>query len=414
MERKNKFLATPFLTMINMLMLIVISDLHFTDGTASLNVSHRAFSHFFNYLQRSMRQEYKELIIVFAGDTFDLLRSNHWMAMDEKEKPWNINNMEQRTGSEGGENRWYQKHITEIFHKTIEANSKSLEILKQIDGLFSVPIAKIMVLGNHDRMLREVDHYLHTLSDSMGSVIICDGMYNNQEYGVTIRHGHEFDSYNYENGGVPIGDVNTVELFVRIPFLIKEQCPDLEDELKSMEDIRPQWRIFDYLRTTYTEGRIQSAIKKSLESATDYFLSIPYVQYWIGQHDSYHPFDSADKLQYVLYLSKILPVHWAEKLLKIFSYFEIQEPHYENMAEKESSLYVVYGHTHKENIAFLGLHDSLHRYYINSGTWRERILASSRGSFTRYKTMTYALFYKKEERVTAFPAFELWNGALRG
>jgi len=27
--------------------------------------------------------------------------------------------------------------------------------------------------------------------------------------------------------------------------------------------------------------------------------------------------------------------------------------------------------------------------------------------------MTYAIFYKKEERQTEFPAFELWNGALR-
>jgi hypothetical protein len=54
-----------------------------------------------------------------------------------------------------------------------------------------------------------------------------------------------------------------------------------------------------------------------------------------------------------------------------------------------------------------------YRYYINTGTWRERILASNTGVFSRYKTMTYAIFYKQEERMTDFPSFELWNGALR-
>ena len=83
------------------------------------------------------------------------------------------------------------------------------------------------------------------------------------------------------------------------------------------------------------------------------------------------------------------------------------------MAEKEKTLYVAYGHTHNENVSFLGVDKRFHKYYINTGTWRERILASNTGVFSRYKTMTYAIFYKPEERMTDFPSFELWNGALR-
>ncbi|MCX5804079.1 MAG: hypothetical protein NTU69_11225, partial [Proteobacteria bacterium] len=70
-------------------MLIVISDLHLSDGTSCHNLSHRAFSHFFDYIKGSMRKEYEELIVVFAGDTLDLLRSEYWMTVEDREKPWN-------------------------------------------------------------------------------------------------------------------------------------------------------------------------------------------------------------------------------------------------------------------------------------------------------------------------------------
>jgi UDP-2,3-diacylglucosamine pyrophosphatase LpxH len=69
-------------------MLIVISDLHFSDGSSSRNISHRAFSHFFQHIKRGLRDENKEIIIVFAGDTFDLLRSEYRMAVGDEEKPW--------------------------------------------------------------------------------------------------------------------------------------------------------------------------------------------------------------------------------------------------------------------------------------------------------------------------------------
>lgn len=383
-------------------MLIVISDLHLSDGTSCHNLSHRAFSHFFDYIKGSMRKEYEELIVVFAGDTLDLLRSEYWMTVEDKEKPWNNSTP-------------YHPHLKHILSNAIEANNTSLDIIRQADKQFHpIPIQKYLIPGNHDRMIGEIDGYNDILKNAFGNVSIVNGYYENEAYGVVIRHGHEFDVYNFEADGIPIGDVNTVELFVRLPFEIKKKFPELEDELKSIEDIRPQWRIFDYLQTTYSEGEIKSFIEESIKKTVNYFFTIPYVREWIKKHDkSLNPLDEADKLEYMLFLSKIIPIGWAEKLLKIFSYFETKEPHYEEMAEKENALYVAYGHTHKENVSFLGVANGFHRYYINTGTWRERIIASNSGVFSQYKTMTYAIFYKKEERQTEFPAFELWNGALR-
>ena len=394
-------------------MLIVISDLHLSDGTSSHNISHRAFSHFFDYIKRSLRKEYKELIVVFAGDTFDLLRSDYWLNVDDAEKPWGDLPKDSRQYAVSSKQQNKESHLKNILNNILETNKTSLEIIKQADTLFPIPIKKIIIPGNHDRMMEEIHDYGDILKNALGDVTILKGPYSNEDYGVLIRHGHEYDEYNFEADGIPIGDVNTVELFVRLPFEIKAKFPELEDELKSAEDIRPQWRIFDYLQSTYVEMDIKSYIENVVEKTIDNYFAIPYVKEWIEEHDTLSPLDAADKLEYMLYLSKLLPMDWAEKLLKIFSYFETKEPHYEEMAEKEKALYVAYGHTHNENVSFLGVDKRFHRYYINTGTWRERILASNTGVFSRYKTMTYAIFYKPEERMTDFPSFELWNGALR-
>lgn len=383
-------------------MLIVISDMHFSDGTSSQNISHRAFSHFFQHIKRSVRDENKELIVVFAGDTFDLLRSEYWMTVNDDERPW------------GMRVRATQKHLEVIFEDILTINALSLETIRQVaDLFFPVPVKIYIIPGNHDRMLFEVENYKDTLNKYLGHVEILNETYENADYGIKIRHGHEFDSYNFEEGKIPIGDVNTTELFVYLPYKIKKQYPELADELICVEDIRPQWRVFDYLGATYPEGEINKCIKKETELTIERFFEIPFVKKWIAGHDTPRPLDDADKLEYMLRFFRFLPLSWAKRLLKTFSYFEMGDSHYEDMAEKDKALYVVYGHTHVEKVSFIGIKEGRHRYYVNTGTWRERIVSSRQGIFSRYKTLTYAVFYTKEERHTAFPSFELWNGMLR-
>ena len=411
------------MSMLKDYMLIVISDMHFSDGSSSHNISHRAFSHFFDHIKRGLTDECKELIIVFAGDTFDLLRSEHWMTVEDAEKPWAENDQGSRIEGQGAGSRDersasikpYQKHLGTIFKNILNENESSLTIIKQVEDMFRpVPVKIHTIPGNHDRMLVEIDNYKGMLGNYLGNISILDASYENRNYGVRIRHGHEYDTYNFEEEGrVPVGDVNTTELFVRLPFEIKKQYPELANELRCVEDIRPQWRVFDYLGSTYPEGEINRCIREATEQTIDRFFKIPFVKSWIENHDTASILDDADKLEYMLRIFKILPLTWAEKLLKTFSHFEMGEQHYEEMAEKEEALYVVYGHTHTENVSFLRITEDQHSYYVNTGTWRERITTSNKGVFSRYKTLTYAVFYTKEERHTEFPSFELWNGMLR-
>lgn len=401
--------------MLKVNMLIVISDLHFSDGTSSQNISHRAFLHFFQHIKNGMRDENKEIIIVFAGDTFDLLRSEYWMTVDDNERPWGDTTQKtdikhQKTAS----TTTYQKHINAIFDRILSANQTSLEMINQTADLFyPVPVRIYLIPGNHDRMLVEVNDYNNILKRYIGNIEISEAPYKNDDYGIKIRHGHEFDAYNFESDSIPIGDINTTELFVYLPYKIKLQYPDLADELCCVEDIRPQWRIFDYLASTYPEGEINRCITKETEEAIERYFRIPSVKSWIAAHDTASPVDDADKLEFMLRFFKFLPLSWAKGLLKTFSYFEMGDSHYEDMAEKEDALYVVYGHTHSEKVSMLGIRENLHSYYVNTGTWRERIVSSKQGVFSRYKTLTYAVFYTKDERHTTFPSFELWNGMLR-
>ncbi|MBP8625629.1 MAG: metallophosphoesterase [Syntrophorhabdaceae bacterium] len=393
--------------MIKETMLVVISDLHLSDGTATNNLSPRAFKHFHNLIKRAIRENTKEIIIVFAGDTFDLLRSEYWMTVQDDEKPWATDNNIDKNK--------IKTHLMNIFKNILDVNSESIDIIRQTDKFFyPIPVHRILILGNHDRMLGDLDGFPDILSEAIGDIHIEKEGYKNIEYGVAVRHGHQYDEYNFEPDGIPIGDVSTTELFVRLPFEIKQEFPLLEDELKSIEDIRPQWRIFDYLSSAYQKNKIKPYIEKAVDRTVESFLSIPFVKHWIKKHDTIlHPLDIADRFKYMLYLSKFISIERAERFLKVFSYFEINEPRYEEMAASYDSLYTVFGHTHSERISFLSENNGLHRYYINTGTWRERIIASKDGNFSRYKSMTYATFYKKEERGTDFPSFELWNGALR-
>ncbi|MCX8111087.1 MAG: metallophosphoesterase [Syntrophorhabdaceae bacterium] len=390
--------------MIKKPMLVVVSDLHLTDGTATNNLSPRAFKHFLNLIKRSIRDNTEEIILVFDGDTFDLLRSDYWMSVGDNEKPWSIKPDTHKT----------QTHLKNIFDNIVEINRDGLKLIKEADEVFHpIPVKRFVILGNHDRMLNEFNNLQDTLSHILGRVQVEENAYVNDEYSVSIKHGHEYDEYNFEPQGIPIGDVNTTELFVRLPYEIKREFPHLADELKCIEDIRPQWRIFDYLFNEYQEKRLKSFIEDTIGRTIEVFLDIPYVKQWLRTHNTPHILDASDRLKYVLYLSKFISIEWAERFLKAFSYFEIDETRYEEMAARHKTLYTVFGHTHSEKISFLSEMNNLHRYYINTGTWRERIIASKNGSFSRYKSMTYAIFYKKEERVTDFPSFELWNGALR-
>jgi len=80
-------------------MLVVISDLHFTDGTTSnwkgqtdqFNVNPKAFQLLFGTVCSLVRRrdtKIDKVTFVYNGDIFDPLRTYEWFAIAEAHRPW--------------------------------------------------------------------------------------------------------------------------------------------------------------------------------------------------------------------------------------------------------------------------------------------------------------------------------------
>ena len=133
-------------------MLIFISDLHFTDGTAGEhNVPTDAFKIFFedisgttNWLSKKGSQV-EEIKLVFLGDIFDLLRTVKWLDPDikESERPW------------GSNERMIQRHANAIFDQIIHKNQETFSLLKgtSMRKLKSKDLISISLLSEEEVVL---------------------------------------------------------------------------------------------------------------------------------------------------------------------------------------------------------------------------------------------------------------------
>lgn len=74
-------------------MLIILSDLHFSDGSTSSNVVKEVFSQvlFPEILLRanSDQRKIEEVHLVLSGDIFDIVRTDKWLKIEEAKRPWN-------------------------------------------------------------------------------------------------------------------------------------------------------------------------------------------------------------------------------------------------------------------------------------------------------------------------------------
>ena len=72
-------------------MLIVISDLHFIDGTAGEhNIPVDAFEDIFleQIVSLAVRKKAKEIKLLLLGDIPDLIRTTKWLEVEEAIRPW--------------------------------------------------------------------------------------------------------------------------------------------------------------------------------------------------------------------------------------------------------------------------------------------------------------------------------------
>jgi len=437
-------------------MLILLSDLHFMDGTAGVdNLNTRVFEALLRDMaDRARDAAATEVKIALLGDIFDLVRTERWFEVDADQRPW---------GSDPSE-----EAAIEVFDAIVKRNATTFEILSSsLTDNFGFPVDPewIYVPGNHDRLCNVYPSLRRKVRDLLG-MEAGDGMFPKvllePDYGVYARHGHEFDPYNYEGepvfGGLgvgaeenkaymemPIGDVIAAEFASRLPVLVRHNSAEmgrrgesLATKFRELFDVRPLAAIVDWLEVQQARQPValEEVINTSMRECAEDFGEIPFVRDWINRHDDWrNPFDDADKLQLLfMMLRQINFTNMSSALSLARGGAESHEKHYPEMARQDFThldanpdlrdriLYVVYGHTHTPDQRAVGVVGEgvkeRPRVYLNTGTWRpsHRYALDDSGFATwNNVTMTYVLKageVRADGRSLGYPSFETWSAAF--
>ncbi len=449
-------------------MLVIVSDLHLTDGTSGETIRSNAFRVFRERLRNlaydaSWRADGKyrpvpEMDVVLLGDVFDVIRSSAWLKDDTR--PWSA------------QDAGFANRVKQITEGIVAKNADSLAVLQSLgDGqTISVPpatrdgkVAEVSrdpaaserqrvavrihyVAGNHDWFY----HLSGAAYDGVREAVIRSAALANpktpfphdggespflaqlfRDHGVVARHGDIFDSFNFETdrNRSSLGDAIVVELLNRFPWAVAQEIDGLpvpcQAGLLEIDNVRPLmvvpvW-LEGLLRRTCT--RAQAAkIKNIWDHLVDAFLDVPFVA---GHRTVGHLFGDVAKLEWALKFSKGVSlgnlsnlVTWLREKLKVHDADFYPNAFQEAAFKDRSAKFIVYGHTHTPEIVPL---DSIctpegifNQMYFNSGTWRAvHDLARWRTAdqeFMGYHVMTYLAFFKGDER--GGRAFETWSGTL--
>lgn len=450
-------------------MLVIISDLHLTDGTSGQTIKENAFRIFTERvrdmaLDASFRQDntYKpveRIDILLLGDILDVIRSTDWLQEGSKVRPW----------SDPSNNAFIEKvkNISDAILEHNEASLAHLRNLSQDNGLTlpspdptgkqpadegpQLPVAvKIhYMVGNHDWFY----HLPGAAYDPLRqNVVQAMGLANDfkagfphdleeseelaavlREHEVLARHGDIYDPFNFaENRDESsLGDCIVVELLNRFPLAVNTRMgPELPqaclDGLRELDNVRPLLAIPIWidalLQKTGVAKREAKKVKGIWDDLVDDFLQLDFVK----DSDSFlNPLDSVDRLQIALKFSKGISLgtagviaSWWNEQVGVGSDSAYTHAIKERAFKNRSARYLVYGHTHDHEIVPLDVtfpgSQRFDQMYFNSGTWR-RVHRLAKGhpdeqEFIAYDVMTYLAFFKGDERKGR--PFACWSGAL--
>ena len=433
-------------------MLVVVSDLHFRDGTAGdHNVSIRAFEGILEDLALGAKSaRAKDVTLLFLGDIFDLLRTEKWFDVPEADRPW---------GQPGESTAALEAQASVILDAILQhpVNRETFALLggslQERFPAFPAEPERIFIPGNHDRLCAQFPSLLLKAQGALGaapSPVL--HRYENPRYGVLARHGHERDVFNYEGGKsfsdedyalVPVGDPITTELVARLPYTIMKnpqvrELPAksrnaLRRNLQQIENVRPthatvRWLFYQVQRQPWLQGVIEDAVDEVVAR----FNGLWFVKDWYRRHDRWpSPNDEADQLQGVLFLLDKLRVTRMGGLMALAEALRSLAPRpLADAARQEFAglspdvYYLIYGHTHEPAQIPLEVKEGpdgmpQERVYLNAGCWGTRHKETLDGGFVSWKQLAYTIFYDEHEDLEpgqknrGFPAFETWSGTLK-
>ncbi len=450
-------------------MLIIISDLHLTDGTSGTTISATAFRAFaqavsdFAY-DASWRSDGKyrpieEVHLLLLGDILDVIRSTKWLQANGiacTVRPW-----------DDSASQIFTAKIASINQAILEHNAESLSEIKKLKTGRSVTIppatpngtpaavsrdpedpsrlpVKVHIyytVGNHDWFYHlpgaAYDAIRKTVVDTIGldndpaqpfahdpaEWPLLQQIY--ADHRVFARHGDIYDPSNFDGNRnlSSLGDAVVVELVdqfaMQVLDSLGEQLPaDLLAGLKEIDNVRPLARIPTWVDSVVERSSPNSTIAKSVKQVwndlAEDFVHLPFVR----QHPKAHLMD------WVLDLSRGFSFETISRLVnRISGIPTADQPCWTDAARETAYLnrtarFIIFGHTHHYEVVPLDStplpNGTLNQIYINSGTWRavrEAVMVHpQRPRFLGYQVMSYLAFFKDDERHGR--PFESWSGCL--
>jgi len=431
-------------------MLVAISDIHLQDTTLSgvpdeANVPPQAFELFFHHVAASARQNRaRELIILLNGDIFDFLRTERWFTDGFAGRPYQTNVSET-----------VEAKLLEIWSAIERSNRETLRLLHAVAvgrDPYNFPVRPrfVYVAGNHDRLvnlspaLRRKVHDLFNLDHSDAPLA---WTYSAPTYGVFARHGHEYDwanceyNFTFRRPGAPldeslywetpIGDWVTLDIATYLPYRFRDLYADhplfdhLYRRLRAIDDVRPAAMVVPWLQAEVADSReADRIVSDTLRAVLRERKDDPFMWSWLRSHTRPLRWDRTKVwVPTVRLLPRVLGM-LPPRLIRWLSHVVTgrgDRPAW-RLAAQEAVLdeppyqYIVSGHFHQPQTAFLRKVGGQVHIYFRTGSWRHRFERCRQdGRFLQLHAMNYVTFFRPDEDPDHLgrpktSSFGLWNG----
>ena len=456
-------------------MIAVISDLHMEEEASDAipgskghpplvfrrNQEARGYRAFIAEMaDKATARRVREFRLVIAGDLFDFNRTVLWF--EDELRPYT--SLKQVFGP-----------LEDKVLKILEAIASEPQICESLNTLRLLVVGRYLdrsgkerdfpadhvtlecLSGNHDR-LGNTPRVRRRLRELIG--ISGDDPFPHylllRDPSVLIRHGHEYDRNNFaldpekwttiplevpDEGYAdsPFGDFVTIDIATRLPWLLRRKYGDsqiLDDQVLSslylrllqFDDVRPQSALFDYLlddshghySAEEAWERLMPVVQQLVEEIHDH----PFFNYWVKTRAK--PWASAE-LEVARGLMKMggwknrVARETARKVAHFMMGGDTAKPQLFAMREevivKQKVRLVLAGHTHSPDVCLIGSDPRSDRIYVNTGTWRDRILTTpDERTFGRINALTYVELLSSAERDRAGEkggSLAYWNGVTQ-
>ncbi len=405
-------------------MLVICSDIHFSDGTLDpFNVPAYAFRIVLDHLKAILERpgnRVKDIEIVLLGDIFDLLRTDQWKPDDRRAPmPWTSPDEE------------LERRVDGILARLLQKNDEALALMTQSGARLEKDVTLRYLPGNHDRALNRfrstrerLVRALHLDHDPEAPFDLCGSW---PRYSLFGEHGDRLDDFNREQPASHscVGDAFVIHVmnnfFLRTRELLSEKRLEGEERLlaavQEVDHVRPKWATIVWLRDLISKVRnteARQALAQGWSSALEGFLALDLDE--LGM-----PADPR-LLQLLRQLVQTGPSLLENPVVRTMlaesdgAYIRAAQ---EEIARRHGAVdYVVNGHTHRSRHVPLSRNGDRLQTYFNTGTWRHTInLVQTPDSEARllasWEEMSFLVFYDPEESC-GLPGkryrYEMWQG----